>query len=159
MYAVVTTIPDFLSVSANRSSKGLDILTVDPKQQRRGVGTKLVKWGTELADQMGVEASSSRSVQCFVLDEEVLTFYIIRRSSRPQSMDVISMSSKAFVLLRTARFRFLRNGRIGRLFGTLLCIDLLRRHRYRNFMDLRKAHKLGGLQSNRPKFDMSKGMA
>ena len=119
---------------ANRSSEGLDILTVDPKHQRRGVGTKLVKWGTDLADQMGVEASISRSVHFFVRDEKVLTIYIIRPSSSPQSMDVICMSSMASVSLRTATLRFLRNGRIGRSFGTLLCIDLLRRHRYRSII-------------------------
>jgi len=27
----------------------------DPKHQRRGVGTKLLKWGLERADEMGVE--------------------------------------------------------------------------------------------------------
>lgn len=39
----------------------LDLLTVDPMHQRRGVGHMLVKWGTKLADELGfiavVEAS------------------------------------------------------------------------------------------------------
>ncbi|KAF2212425.1 hypothetical protein CERZMDRAFT_41581 [Cercospora zeae-maydis SCOH1-5] len=34
----------------------LDILTVDPKWQRKGVGDALVKWGTEEADRRGVDA-------------------------------------------------------------------------------------------------------
>lgn len=34
----------------------LDILTVDPNHQRRGAGRMLVRWGTAIADQMGVEA-------------------------------------------------------------------------------------------------------
>jgi GNAT superfamily N-acetyltransferase len=34
----------------------LDIIFTDPKYQRRGAGTKLVKWGVDRADEMGVEA-------------------------------------------------------------------------------------------------------
>ena len=34
----------------------LDILAVDPEYQRKGVGAALVAWGTEKADEMGVEA-------------------------------------------------------------------------------------------------------
>jgi len=34
----------------------LDIIFVDPKHQRRGAGSKLVKWGVDRADEMGVEA-------------------------------------------------------------------------------------------------------
>ncbi|KAI4103515.1 MAG: hypothetical protein LQ339_004240 [Xanthoria mediterranea] len=34
----------------------LDILTVDPKHQRRGAGRMLVEWGTAIADKMGVAA-------------------------------------------------------------------------------------------------------
>lgn len=33
----------------------LDIETVDPEWQRRGAGRMLVKWGTAIADEMGVE--------------------------------------------------------------------------------------------------------
>ena len=40
----------------------LDILTIDPAWQRRGVGDALVKWGTGKADQMGVEACVESSV-------------------------------------------------------------------------------------------------
>lgn len=40
----------------------LDILTIDPAYQRRGVGDALVKWGTKLADEMGVEAVVESSV-------------------------------------------------------------------------------------------------
>ena len=40
----------------------LDILTIDPAYQRRGVGDALVKWGTKLADDMGVEAVVESSV-------------------------------------------------------------------------------------------------
>ncbi|KAL8651851.1 MAG: hypothetical protein Q9210_003025 [Variospora velana] len=32
----------------------LDILTVDPKHQKRGAGRMLVEWGTAIADKMGV---------------------------------------------------------------------------------------------------------
>ncbi|KAL8655270.1 MAG: hypothetical protein Q9226_003111 [Calogaya cf. arnoldii] len=34
----------------------LDILTVDPKHQKRGAGRMLVEWGTAVADKMGVVA-------------------------------------------------------------------------------------------------------
>ncbi|ORY02847.1 hypothetical protein BCR34DRAFT_492851 [Clohesyomyces aquaticus] len=34
----------------------LDILVVDPTHQRQGAGRMLVKWGTSIADQLGVEA-------------------------------------------------------------------------------------------------------
>ena len=40
----------------------LDILTIDPAFQRRGAGDALVKWGTALADRMGVEAVVESSV-------------------------------------------------------------------------------------------------
>jgi len=40
----------------------LDILTIDPAFQRRGVGTKLVEWGTQKADELGVEAVVESSV-------------------------------------------------------------------------------------------------
>lgn len=33
----------------------LDNLTVDPNHQRRGAGRMLVKWGTAIADQMGID--------------------------------------------------------------------------------------------------------
>lgn len=33
------------------------MLIVDPKYQRQGAGRLLVKWGTAIADRMGVEAS------------------------------------------------------------------------------------------------------
>ena len=33
----------------------LDLLCVDPAHQRRGVGRMLVKWGTQVADNMGVK--------------------------------------------------------------------------------------------------------
>jgi GNAT superfamily N-acetyltransferase len=34
----------------------LDLIFVDPKHQRRGAGSELVKWGADQADQMGGEA-------------------------------------------------------------------------------------------------------
>lgn len=40
----------------NGPEKVLDIIFTDPKHQRRGVGSKLVKWGTDRADEMGVDA-------------------------------------------------------------------------------------------------------
>ncbi|KAK3674709.1 hypothetical protein LTR78_005431 [Recurvomyces mirabilis] len=40
----------------------LDILAIDPKYQRRGVGGKLVEWGTDKADELGVEAVVESSV-------------------------------------------------------------------------------------------------
>ncbi|KAK5135486.1 hypothetical protein LTR08_005275 [Meristemomyces frigidus] len=40
----------------------LDVLTIDPAYQRRGVGDALVKWGTKVADDMGVEAVVEGSV-------------------------------------------------------------------------------------------------
>lgn len=40
----------------------LDILAVDPKYQRLGVGGKLVEWGTTRADDLGVEAVVESSV-------------------------------------------------------------------------------------------------
>lgn len=40
----------------------LDILTIDPAYQRRGVGDALVKWGTKVADDMRVEAVVESSV-------------------------------------------------------------------------------------------------
>lgn len=40
----------------------LDILTVDPAHQRKMVGDALVKWGTSIADKMGVEATVESSV-------------------------------------------------------------------------------------------------
>ena len=45
-----------------RSSAALDILTIDPKHQRRGAGAKLVEWGVQLADEMGVEVTIHRSI-------------------------------------------------------------------------------------------------
>ncbi|TKA80651.1 hypothetical protein B0A55_01876 [Friedmanniomyces simplex] len=40
----------------------LDICTIDPKYQRKGVGGELVKWGTQRADEMGVAAVVESSV-------------------------------------------------------------------------------------------------
>ncbi|EMD00454.1 hypothetical protein BAUCODRAFT_28808 [Baudoinia panamericana UAMH 10762] len=40
----------------------LDILAIDPKYQRRGVGDALVKWGTGKADELGVQAVVESSV-------------------------------------------------------------------------------------------------
>lgn len=37
----------------------MEILTVDPNHQRRGAGRMLVRWGTAIADQMGVEVRLS----------------------------------------------------------------------------------------------------
>ena len=52
--------------AAIRASAGnlvsLDILTIDPKYQRRGVGNELVKWGTNQADELGVDAVVESSV-------------------------------------------------------------------------------------------------
>lgn len=36
----------------------LDILAIDPKYQRNGAGSKLVRWGTQKADELGVDAVS-----------------------------------------------------------------------------------------------------
>ncbi|PPJ51051.1 hypothetical protein CBER1_07535 [Cercospora berteroae] len=46
----------------NGTLVSLDILTVDPKWQRKGVGEVLVKWGIEEADKRGVEAIVESSV-------------------------------------------------------------------------------------------------
>ena len=40
----------------------LDILTIDPKHQRKGIGNALVQWGTRKADELGVEAVVESSV-------------------------------------------------------------------------------------------------
>ncbi|KAI7458168.1 poly-binding protein 4 [Hortaea werneckii] len=40
----------------------LDILTIDPKYQRKGIGNALVQWGTRKADELGVEAVVESSV-------------------------------------------------------------------------------------------------
>ncbi|KAI6882387.1 hypothetical protein KC318_g16340 [Hortaea werneckii] len=40
----------------------LDILTIDPKHQRKGIGNALVQWGTRRADELGVEAVVESSV-------------------------------------------------------------------------------------------------
>lgn len=40
----------------------LDVLTIDPAYQRKGVGDMLVRWGVEKADGMGVEAVVESSV-------------------------------------------------------------------------------------------------
>lgn len=40
----------------------LDVLAIDPKHQRRGVGGKLVEWGTRKADELGVEGVVESSV-------------------------------------------------------------------------------------------------
>ncbi|RMZ16531.1 hypothetical protein D0859_17319 [Hortaea werneckii] len=40
----------------------LDILTIDPKFQRKGIGNALVQWGTRKADELGVEAVVESSV-------------------------------------------------------------------------------------------------
>ena len=37
----------------------LDLQCVDPAYQRRGAGRMLVRWGTELADKMGVKVRHS----------------------------------------------------------------------------------------------------
>ena len=39
----------------------LDILTVDPKHQRRGAGRMLVEWGVKMADEMGAEVATYRT--------------------------------------------------------------------------------------------------
>nr|POF15165.1 hypothetical protein CFP56_42053 [Quercus suber] len=46
----------------NAELVSLDILAVDPKYQRMGVGGLLVKWGTDEADRQGVEAVVESSV-------------------------------------------------------------------------------------------------
>ena len=33
----------------------LDLLTVDPRHQKRGAGRMLVQWGTDIADKLGFE--------------------------------------------------------------------------------------------------------
>ncbi|CAJ2506491.1 Uu.00g006210.m01.CDS01 [Anthostomella pinea] len=40
----------------------LDVLAIDPEYQRRGVGVALVRWGTDKADELGVEAVVESSV-------------------------------------------------------------------------------------------------
>jgi GNAT superfamily N-acetyltransferase len=56
---LVQTFSEFLNIAlrinANVESV-LDIIFVDPKHQSRGAGSKLVKWGVNRADEMGVEA-------------------------------------------------------------------------------------------------------
>lgn len=41
----------------------MDMLTVAPQSQKRGAGRMLVRWGTAIADQMGVEAVVEASDQ------------------------------------------------------------------------------------------------
>lgn len=41
---------------SNGNLVSLDVLTIDPAHQRKGVGDALVKWGTKKADDLGVEA-------------------------------------------------------------------------------------------------------
>ena len=41
---------------SNGNLVGLDLLAIHPDYQRRKIGDALVKWGTETADQLGVEA-------------------------------------------------------------------------------------------------------
>jgi len=48
--------------NSNGNLVSLDILTIDPAFQRRGVGGKLVEWGTSKADKMGVDAVVESSV-------------------------------------------------------------------------------------------------
>lgn len=52
------------SCAANSRSV-LDLLAVDPRFQRRGAGSLLVKWGTDHADQLGLEVRSLCRQQCF----------------------------------------------------------------------------------------------
>jgi len=33
-------------------------MCVDPKHQKKGAGTLLMKWGTDIADKLGVEVSN-----------------------------------------------------------------------------------------------------
>lgn len=47
---------------SNGNLVSLDILSIDPAYQRRGVGDALVKWGTAKADSLGVEAIVESSV-------------------------------------------------------------------------------------------------
>ena len=47
---------------ANGNVVNLDILAIDPKFQRRGIGGKLVAWGTEQADERDFEAIVESSV-------------------------------------------------------------------------------------------------
>ena len=58
MAPVLSGRDDVANTCQIRIHLALDILTVDPKYQRRGVGRMLVKWGTAIADRMGVEVSS-----------------------------------------------------------------------------------------------------
>ena len=46
----------------------LDLLVVDPMHQRRGAGTMLVKWGVDIADNMGVKVC----VFCFLVAHATL---------------------------------------------------------------------------------------
>ncbi len=40
----------------------LDILAIDPAYQRKGVGARLVEWGTKKADDLGFEACVESSI-------------------------------------------------------------------------------------------------
>ncbi|KAF2765597.1 acyl-CoA N-acyltransferase [Teratosphaeria nubilosa] len=46
----------------NGNLVSLDILAIDPAYQRRGVGGALVRWGTDKADKLGVEAVVESSI-------------------------------------------------------------------------------------------------
>ncbi|KXL49145.1 hypothetical protein M433DRAFT_158974 [Acidomyces richmondensis BFW] len=48
--------------ASNGNLLSLDILAIDPKFQRQGVGGALVKWGTDKADSLGVETVVESSV-------------------------------------------------------------------------------------------------
>ena len=48
--------------SKNGNAVNLDILVIDPKFQRMGIGGKLVAWGTDRADELGFDACVVSSV-------------------------------------------------------------------------------------------------
>lgn len=59
----------------------LDIETVDPEWQRRGAGRMLVKWGTAIADEMGV------AVKGFLLFALIVSIYRNGMEANPEPVD------------------------------------------------------------------------
>lgn len=70
----------------------LAILTVDPDHQHRGAGTMMVKWGVELADRMGAEATVEATLegrhlyeqQGFVMQEYFTLAVVDKWADRPK---------------------------------------------------------------------------
>ncbi|KAL8698018.1 MAG: hypothetical protein Q9224_002048 [Gallowayella concinna] len=80
-----------------------DTLTVDPKHQKRGAGRLLVKWGTAVADEMGVPAVLGASKYGIRLYEsegfEVMHHYVVELPAKWAGRD----TQKAVWMVRPPR--------------------------------------------------------